>query len=77
MDIKNRIEEAKAKLRRAETSKVQAETQKQHAEAQLEEVKAKMVEAGVTPENIDAEIKQLEEKVNLDLEKVERLIPQV
>jgi chromosome segregation ATPase len=75
LEIKNRIENAKGNLRRAENAKTVAETQKANAEAQLEEVRAKMAEAGVTPETINEEIVRLEEKLNADLSKVERLIP--
>lgn len=75
LDIKNRIEDAKVKVRRAENAKTVAETQKANAEQQLEEIKAKMLEAGVTPENIQEEINKLEEKLNTDLSRVERLIP--
>lgn len=75
LDIKNRLETAKANVRKAENAKTVAETQKANAEQQLEEVKGKMAEAGVTPENINEEIVKLEEKLNTDLSKVERLIP--
>lgn len=75
LEIKNRIEAAKANLRKAENAKTVAETQKATAEQNLEEVKAKMVEAGVTPETIQDEISKLEEKLQADLSKVERLIP--
>ncbi|MFJ5716585.1 hypothetical protein [Neobacillus sp. NPDC093127] len=77
MDIKNRIEIAKMNLRKAENAKVQAETQKTAAEQRLEEIKGKMLEAGVTPETIKQEIETLEAQVRADLEKVEKLIPQV
>jgi membrane-bound lytic murein transglycosylase B len=77
MELKNRIEMAKLNLRKAENAKVQAETQKAGADQQLEEVKAKMLEAGVTPETIKAEIDKLQVQVIEDLDKVERLIPQV
>ncbi|WP_433958583.1 hypothetical protein [Cytobacillus horneckiae] len=75
LEIKNRIEAAKANLRKAENAKTVAETQKATAEQSLEEVKAKMTEAGVTPETIQDEISKLEEKLQADLSKVERLIP--
>lgn len=75
LDIKNRIENAKTAVRRAEQAKTVAETQKATAEQQLEEVKGKMLDAGVTPETINDEIVKLEEKLNADLAKVERLIP--
>jgi chromosome segregation ATPase len=45
------------------------------AEQQLEEIKGKLAEAGVTPETVNEEIVKLEEKLNADLSKVERLIP--
>lgn len=77
MELKNRIEVAKASLRKAENAKTVAETQKENAEGQLKEVVSKMAEAGVTPENINEEVVKLEEKINADLDKVERLIPSV
>lgn len=77
MDVKQRIEMAKANLKKAENAKTVAETQKATAEKQLEENVQQMAAAGVTPENINDEILNLEAKVNGDLEKVERLIPTV
>ncbi|MCY9198069.1 hypothetical protein MOE86_15430 [Bacillus atrophaeus] len=77
MNIQQRIETAKEKLNKAERAKLQAETQKEHAQKQLEETKTKMVEAGVTPENIENEIQKLDESIKVDLEKIENLIPQV
>jgi chromosome segregation ATPase len=75
LEIKNRIEAAKANLRKAENAKTVAETQKATAEQQLAEVEVKMAEAGVTPETINEEIVKLEEKLKTDVSKVERLIP--
>lgn len=75
-EIKNRIEKAKQNLRAAENAKTVAETQKANAEEQLKEVEAKMQEAGVSPETISDEISKLEYKIQEDLTKVERLIPQ-
>lgn len=75
-NIQSRIEQAKANLRKAENAKTVAETQKANAEEQLQEVETKMTEAGVTPETISEEITQLEYKIQEDLTKVERLIPQ-
>lgn len=75
MTIQDRIEQAKANLRKAEQAKTVAETQKANAEEQLQEVEAKMTEAGVTPETIADEITKLEYKISEDLSKVESLIP--
>lgn len=75
MDIKSRIEAAKANVRRAENARVVAQTQKENAEEQLRGVDSQMAEAGVTPETINDEIARLEAKLNDDLAKVERLIP--
>ncbi|HEQ3553531.1 MULTISPECIES: hypothetical protein [Bacillus] len=77
MNIQERIETAKSNLNKAERAKLQAETQKEHAEKQLEEVKQKMAVAGVTPENIESTIQELDESIKKDLEKIENLIPQV
>lgn len=77
MEIKQRIEMAKANLKKAENAKTVAETQKAAAEKQLQEVQEEMEAAGVTAETINEEITTLETKVNADLDKVERLIPVV
>lgn len=77
VNIQERIETAKSNLNKAERAKLQAETQKEHAEKQLEEVKQKMAAAGVTPENIESTIQELDESIKKDLEKIENLIPQV
>ncbi|MCR9040897.1 hypothetical protein QRX25_10680 [Bacillus sp. L381] len=77
MNTQERIETAKSNLNKAEKAKLQAETQKEHAEKQLEEVKQKMAVAGVTPENIESTIQELDESIKKDLEKIENLIPQV
>ncbi|MEN2464961.1 hypothetical protein [Ornithinibacillus sp. JPR2-1] len=74
-EIKNRIEVAKANLRKAENAKTVAETQKANAEQQLKEVEEKMTAAGVSSETISDEISKLEYKIQEDLTKVERLIP--
>ncbi|QII49523.1 hypothetical protein G3M81_12575 [Bacillus paralicheniformis] len=77
MNIRERIEAAKANLSRAEKVKLQAETQKEHAEKQLADLEEKMKEVGVTPETIESEIQRLDESIKSDLEKIESLIPQV
>lgn len=77
MDIKTRIETAKANLKRAEQAKTVAETQKAAAEQQREEVVQKMAAEGVTPETIGAEIVKLEQTITETLATVEQLIPQV
>ena len=75
MDLKNRIENAKAAVRKAENAKTIAETQQENAEGQLKEIEGKMLEAGVTPETVQQEIADLEAKLQADISKVERLIP--
>ena len=77
MDIKTRIETAKANMKRAEQAKTEAETQKAAAEQQREEVVQKMAAEGVTPETIGAEIVKLEQTITETLATVEQLIPQV
>ena len=77
MDIKQRIEIAKANLRKAEQAKTVAETQKAAAEKQLAEVVAQMAELGVTPETIHDEIEKLQAQLEADLTKVEGLMPKV
>lgn len=75
-NIQSRIEQAKANLRKAEQAKTVAETQKANAEEQLQEVVLRMQAAGVSAETISDEITKLETKIQEDLTKVERLIPQ-
>lgn len=77
MDIKTRIETAKANLKRAEQAKTVAETQKAAAEQQREEVVQKMAAEGVTPETIGTEIVKLEQTITETLATIEQLIPQV
>lgn len=77
MDIKNRIEVAKANLKRAEQTKTVKETQLSAAEKQRDEVIVKMAEAGVTPETVAAEIGKLDTEIQEGLTKVEGLIPTV
>lgn len=77
MDIKIRIEAAKANLKRAEQAKTVAETQKAAAEQQREEVVQKMAAEGVTPETIGPKIAELEAAITETLTTVEGLIPRV
>lgn len=77
METKQRIELAKANLRKAEQAKTIAETQKAAAEKQRDEVAAEMAQEGVTPETVADEITKLQTQVDADLTKVEELIPKV
>lgn len=77
MDIKNRIEVAKANLKRAEQTKTVKETQLKAAEEQKAEVIRKMAGEGVTPETIGAEISKLDAEIQDGLTKIEGLIPTV
>ena len=77
MDIKQRIEMAKINLKKAEQARTVAETQKAEAEKQRDEVRAKMLEEGVTPDTIGAEIAKLETAIQETLTTVESLIPRV
>lgn len=77
MELKQRIEIAKANLKKAETVKIQAEAEKTSAEKQLTEIAEQMAQHGVTPETIQEEINKLDTSVKENLEHVERLIPQV
>jgi DNA-binding transcriptional regulator YhcF (GntR family) len=77
MDTKQRIEAAKANVKRAENAKTIAETQAATAQQQLEGIVQEMATAGVTPDTISSEILKLEAQINSDLDTVERLTPQV
>ena len=56
MDIKERIEQAQAKLKQAEQAKTVAETQLESAKKECDDIIAQMETLDVTPENIDAVI---------------------
>lgn len=75
MDIKERIEQAQAKLKQAEQAKTVAETQLESAKHECDDIIAQMEILGVTPENIDAEIEKLEADINNDLTAIENTIP--
>lgn len=75
MDTKQRIENAKANLRKAESARTVAQTQAKAAEEQLQEVGNEMKEYGVTPETISDEITTLEGQITADLDKIESLMP--
>ncbi|MDZ5608614.1 hypothetical protein U2I54_16305 [Bacillus pseudomycoides] len=77
MESKQRIEIAKANLKKAETAKIQAEAEKSSSEKQLQEIAEQMAQFGVTPETIQDEISKMDTSVKENLEHVERLIPQV
>lgn len=77
MDVKQRIELAKANLKKAEAAKITAETQKQAAEIQRDDVVKQMAAEGVTPETIGGEISRLETEITDSLTKVEQIIPKV
>lgn len=75
MNIKERIEQAQAKLKQAEQAKTVAETQLESAKHECDDIIAQMETLGVTPENIDAEIEKLEADINNDLTAIENTIP--
>ncbi|TVX92251.1 hypothetical protein [Paenibacillus agilis] len=77
MDVKARIEQARARIEHAKRAQTVAETQLQAAEQQKEEATVKMLELGVTPETIADEIAKLEAQIAASLDKVETLIPAV
>lgn len=74
---KERIEAVKDRIKKAEQARTVAETQKKTAEEQQEEVVKEMAQHGVTPETVGDEIKNLETKIQGDLEKVEGMVPEV
>lgn len=75
MELKDRLELAKANLKKAENALTVAETEKKSAESQRQEVIDEMAKHDVTPVTIEDEVKKLEGQVKDDLEKVESLIP--
>lgn len=77
MDIKERIEQAQAKLKQAEQAKTVAETQLESAKKECDDIIEQMEALDVTPENIDAVISQLEAEVDSDLTAIEQAIPTV
>ncbi len=77
MTVKERIENAKAQLDKAEKAKTIAETQLEAATKQCDETIAEMGKYGVDPSSITNEIAALSEQVETELSEIERSIPQV
>lgn len=77
MEIKERIEAAQVKLKKAEQAKTVAETQLTAAQEQLAEIEKQMTAEDVTPDTIDAEIKRLETLIEEGITKVEVMLPEV
>jgi F0F1-type ATP synthase membrane subunit b/b' len=77
MEIKERIDAAKAKLDKAARAKTIAETQLEAAVKQCDDIVADMQKHGVDPETIGAEIEKLTAKVNTELTEIENAIPEV
>jgi hypothetical protein len=77
MDNLERIEAAKAAVKKAEAAQIQAETEKKLAEQQQAEFIKQMEVEGVTPQTIADEIDKLEQAVKDQLADVEARIPKV
>jgi chromosome segregation ATPase len=77
MDNGQRIEQAKANIRKAETVKITAETQQKAAEEQMADIAKQMEAEGVSPDTINEEIEKLESQITEQLTEVEKLIPAV
>lgn len=77
MEIKERIDAAKAKLEKAARAKTVAETQLEAAVTQCNNIVADMKKNGVDPETIGAEIEKLTTQVNAELTEIENAIPEV
>lgn len=75
MDIKQRIESAKARVKQAESALTVAETQEKAAQEQIDAVVKEMQAVGVTPETIEHEIAQLNASIIQDLDKIDTLLP--
>lgn len=74
VDFTKKIADLQKLLKELNDAKVKAETQLEATEKTLAELKTKMAELGVTPENIEAKILELETSIATDLEAVEKQI---
>jgi len=77
MDIKERIQSAKNKVSAAEKAEIAAKQDLKNYTEQRDEVITKMKEYGVTPETAQDELTTLEASILDNLEKVEKLTPEV
>jgi tRNA nucleotidyltransferase/poly(A) polymerase len=75
VDVLTRIEDAKAKIKKAEAARIQAETEKGLAEKQQAELIKQMEAEGVSPETIVQEIEKLELLILEKLSVVESKLP--
>lgn len=76
-EVKDRITAAKDKVRKAEQAEVAAKQDLKNLTAQRDEVEAKLKEKGVTPETAAAELERLQASVLENLDKVEKMTPEV
>jgi septation ring formation regulator EzrA len=73
-DITARLDALKRQIEQGKIEKTRAETNLQTYEKQRDEIVAQMAELGVTPETVDAEIKQLNWEIKDGLRQAEELL---
>ncbi len=69
-----RLAGLKSTIEQGRTEKARAEATLEGLNRQEAEIVAELAEMGVTPENLDAEIKSLREKVDAGLAEAEKLL---
>lgn len=77
MEIRERIQAAKDKVKKAEQAEVAAKQDLKNYTEQRDEVVEKMKEYNITPENAQDELTKLEGRINENLDKVEELTPEL
>ena len=77
MDIRERIQAAKDKVKKAEQAEVATKQDLKNLTEQREEVVTKMKEYNITPETAQDELTKLEGRIIENLDKVEEITPEV
>ncbi|HOV80372.1 MAG TPA: hypothetical protein PK728_09750 [Bacillota bacterium] len=74
LDITARINGLKAQIEKGKVEKARAEANLAMYEKQRDEIITQLAELGVTPENVDAEIAQLDREIEENLARAEQLL---
>lgn len=73
-NMTNRLNELKSQIEQGKVEKTRAEANLEMYTKQRDEEVAKLVELGVTPETLDAEIARLEQEIAVGVEQAENLL---
>lgn len=74
-DVAAKLEQYKRRIQKAQTDKARAEATLEALEKQEAETLAELEKLGVSPEELDSEIKRLEQEIRGKLAQVEELLP--